>query len=287
MIWFVLALLAAIFEASSIIIEKKTLIKEHALEFCCLVSLFAFLISFSFINNVDFNLSLNLYILIFIASLFVTFGYWLVAKGIRHMDVSIASPLLNFSPAIVFILAVIFLGEKLKSLQILGILILVFGSYILNSDGSFRFFKTFDRMYKSKAVKNILLGILIWSVARIFDKYLLNWINQYTYLFIIHFFIMLNFLVILFIFYDGFKGIKHGIKGSLHWLLVMAALIVVARLSYLTALKMAYLSLVFVIFKTSNLLAAIIGGNIFHERALLQRIIAAIIMVVGVYLVII
>jgi len=287
MIWFVLALLAAIFEASSIIIEKKSLIKEHALEFCCLVSLFAFLISFSFINNVDFNLSLNLYILIFIASLFVTFGYWLVAKGIRHMDVSIASPLLNFSPAIVFILAVIFLGEKLKSLQILGILILVFGSYILNSDGSFRFFKTFDRMYKSKAVKNILLGILIWSVARIFDKYLLNWINQYTYLFIIHFFIMLNFLVILFIFYDGFKGIKHGIKGSLHWLLVMAALIVVARLSYLTALKMAYLSLVFVIFKTSNLLAAIIGGNIFHERALLQRIIAAIIMVVGVYLVII
>ena len=287
MIWFVLALLAAIFEASSIIIEKKTLIKEHALEFCCLVSLFAFLISFSFIGNVNFNLSLNLYILIFIASLFVTFGYWLVAKGIRHMDVSIASPLLNFSPAIVFILAVIFLGEKLKSLQILGILILVFGSYILNSDGSFRFFKTFDRMYKSKAVKNILLGILIWSVARIFDKYLLNWINQYTYLFIIHFFIMLNFLVILFIFYDGFKGIKHGIKGSLHWLLVMAALIVVARLSYLTALKMAYLSLVFVIFKTSNLLAAIIGGNIFHERALLQRIIAAIIMVVGVYLVII
>ena len=144
MIWFVLALLAAIFEASSIIIEKKTLIKEHALEFCCLVSLFAFLISFSFISNVDFNLSLNLYLLIFIASLFVTFGYWLVAKGIRHMDVSIASPLLNFSPAIVFILAVIFLGEKLKSLQILGILILVFGSYILNSDGSFRFFKTFD-----------------------------------------------------------------------------------------------------------------------------------------------
>src|SRR3989344_7122374 len=284
MIWFVLALLAAIFEASSIIIEKKTLIKEHALEFCCLVSLFAFLISFSFISNVDFNLSLNLYLLIFIASLFVTFGYWLVAKGIRHMDVSIASPLLNFSPAIVLILAVIFLGEKLKSLQILGILILVFGSYILNSDGSFRFFKTFDRMYKSKAVKNILLGILIWSVARIFDKYLLNWINQYTYLFIIHFFIMINFLLILFIFYDGLKGIKHGIKGSLHWLLVMAALIVVARLSYLTALKMAYLSLVFVIFKTSNLLAAIIGGNIFHERALLQRIIAAIIMVVGVYL---
>ena len=88
-------------------------------------------------------------------------------------------------------------------------------------------------------------------------------------------------------FYDGFNGIKHGVKGSLHWLLVMAAFIVIARLSYLTALKMAYLSLVFVIFKTSNLLAAIIGGNIFHERALLQRIIGAVVMVVGVYLVVV
>ncbi len=287
MLWFIIAIFAAIFETVTIIVEKKTLIKEHALEFCCLVSLFAFFISFTFIKNVDFNLSFNLYLLIFIASLFVTFGYWLVAKGIRHMDVSIASPLLNFSPALVAILAFVFLRERINSLQVLGIGILVVGSYILNSDGSMKILRTFKRMYTSKAVRNILLGIFIWSFARLFDKYLLKSVNQYTYLFIIQFFIMINFLLILFLFYDGWKGIKHGVKGSLHWLLIMAGFIVLARISYLTALRMAYLSLVFVIFKSSNLLATIIGGGIFHEKALLQRVIASLVMIVGIYLVVI
>jgi len=287
MMWFVLAIFAAIFETVAILVEKKTLIKEHALEFCCLISLFAFIISFSFVSKVDFDLNFNLYLLIFIASLFVTFGYWLVAKGIRHMDVSIASPLLIFSPALVAVLAFIFLGERLKGIQTAGIILLVFGGYFLNSDGSMRFWKTFKKIYESKAVKHILIGIFIWSFARLFDKYLLKFLSQYTYLFIIHFFIMVNFLVILFVFYDGFKGIKHGVKGSLHWLLIMAGFIVLARLSYLTALKMAYLSLVFVIFKSSNFLVTIIGGSIFHEKAILQRAIAAVIMILGVYLVII
>jgi len=287
MIWFVLAIFAAIFETVAILVEKKTLIKEHALEFCCLVSLFAFIISFSFVSKVNFDLSGNIYLLIFIASLFVTIGYLFVAKGIRHMDVSIASPLLIFSPALVAVFAFIFLGERLKGIQIAGILILVFGGYFLNSDGSMRFLKTFKKMYESKAVRHILLGIFIWSFARLFDKYLLNFINQYTYLFIIHFFIMINFLVILFIFYDGMQGIKHGFEGSFKWLFLMAVLIVLARLSYLSALKIAYLSLVFVIFKSSNLLVTIIGGSIFHEKALLHRAIAAIVMIVGIYLVIV
>ena len=149
------------------------------------------------------------------------------------------------------------------------------------------FFRTIKKMYGSKAVKHILIGIFIWSFARLFDKYLLNFINQYTYLFIIHFFIMINFLVILFVFYDGMQGIKHGVKGSFKWLFLMAVLIVFARLSYLSALKIAYLSLVFVIFKSSNLLVTVIGGSIFHEKALLQRAIAVVIMIVGIYLVIV
>ncbi len=287
MMWFVLAIFAAIFETAAILVEKKTLIKEHALEFCCLVSLFAFIISFSFVSKVNFDLNFNLYLLIFIASLFVTIGYLFVAKGIRHMDVSIASPLLIFSPALVAILAFIFLGERLKGIQVAGVMILVFGGYFLNSDGSMRFLRTFKKMYESKAVKHILFGIFIWSFARLFDKYLLDFISQYTYLFIIHFFIMINFLVILFIFYDGFEGIKHGVEGSFKWLFLMAVLIVFARLSYLSALKVAYLSLVFVIFKSSNLLATIVGGSIFHEKKVLHRVIAAVVMIIGIYLVVI
>ena len=61
MMWFILAIFAAIFETAAILVEKKTLIKEHSLEFFCLVSLFGFVISFDFVSKVDFDLSFNIF----------------------------------------------------------------------------------------------------------------------------------------------------------------------------------------------------------------------------------
>jgi len=58
------------------------------------------------------------------------------------------------------------------------------------------------------------------------------------------------------------------------------------RLSYLQAVSLYQVSLVYPIYRLSSLFATVLGGEFFHEKHILKKSIAAIIMLIGSYLIV-
>ena len=284
--WIIFAIASAVFVAITTVIEKKTLIKQHAAKFSTTLALFNVLISLIYIPFVDFGISWQAIFFIFVASIFGSVAFLFLAKGIRHTEVSISSPLLNFGPAVTALLAFILLGEIITGWQILGIGVLIVGTYVLEVDHHPRhLLEPFKKMLKSKYIMFIFFAILLYGLSGIMDKYILTEfkLNIYTFLFFVHIFVAIIFLLIMSVYYGGIKEIASGLKSLWKYVGLIAILVTLARLSYLQAVSLTFVSLVVPIKRLSTLLVTIFGGTFFHEKGLPLKIIGCIIMLIGVF----
>jgi len=285
--WFIFALVAAILNAFVALIEKKALFKEHATEFSATLAVLNFLVITPFFFLVDFGFPFFILVLIIVSAFLASMGFLLVAKAVRHMEISAASPLLNFGPGFTALIAVLILGETLTPTNILGVITLIAGSYVLEIDfRSHDMMTPFRKIYKSRYIHYIFLAIGSYSLSSVVCKYVLDFVSPITLIFVEQFFIAVIFLGILYIFYDGFKGVSNGFKRVGWILMVMAILTVSYRLLQSVAIKMTFVSLVMPIKRLSTLFATIMGGEIFREHGLYQKVSACIIMVIGAALVI-
>jgi len=283
--WYFFATLAALLTAAFTIIEKKTLLKEHAMEFSTVLAIFNFLIALVLLPYINFDLPIKTLGLMYLASVFGSIAFLFVAKAVRHMDVSIVSPLMTFSPAIVVVLAFFILGEKVTSLQLFGIILLIIGSYVLEAENHGTK-KIFTKTFKSNYFYYIFLALILYGFCSIFDKFILRTVSPLTYIPIVQFFIAINFIILICIFHNGFEGIKHGVRSAGKWIFLVAILVTSYRLAYAQAVSMTYVSLVIPIKRMSAFFATAVGGKIFHEKNLTQRILACVIMLIGAFLVI-
>lgn len=289
--WYIFALGCAFLVSISTVIEKKALMKEHAMEFSAVLAIFNLIISLPLLKFADltiFHNNMNLLILIYMASLLGSVAFLFVAKSLRHMNISVVSPLLNFNPAIVAVLAFVILGEKITSIQLLGIIILMVGAYILESkDGRKNFTRILNEFKTSRYMHYLGLSFLLYGLSSIIDKIVLGFVTPVTYILVIHFFIAVNFFIMIHIFHNGMSGIINGIRNAGKIIFLIAVLTTSYRLLQSQAISMAYVSLVIPIKKLSTLFATIIGGEVFHEKDILKKSIACIVMLIGVYLIII
>lgn len=286
--WYILAIVAALAASISMICKKKALVKEHAMEFLTVHKLFEVLIVLFLIPFIDFNVSWSLVGLIYIVTLVGSVALLLVAKAYRHMDFSIVVPMYNLSPAFLVVLAFFILGEKLNLSQLLGIALLIVGAYAVELEPkSMDLKKPFVEMLKSKYLHFLFLALILISLSSIGEKYVLGRnVTPFTLLFLGYLFTFVNTFVLLSIFHDGFRGIKHGIKTAGWWIFSVAFFATIANLAYLYAISIAYVSLVVPVVRLSSLFATISSGKLFHEENVFYRVISCIVMLFGAYMVI-
>jgi len=286
MLWVVFALLSALFLSFADIFKKKVLFKEHAMEFSTVLSIFSFIIVLFLLPFVNFDISRNILGLIYVVSVISTAGLLLMNKAIRHLEISEVEPLLNFSPAFLFILAYIYLGERLGASQILGIILLIVGAYVLESDHKLKtFLSPFKKLLASKYLFYVFLVIIMYSFSAIFDKIILTNIDKFSYIFFVFGFRALNFIVLMIIFYDGIKGIKHGVNKAGFPIAIISFLLFFSLMSYYSAISIAFVSLVIPIKRLSTLFSTAVGGELFHDHGLKYKIVACLIMILGAVLV--
>ncbi|MEA3229382.1 MAG: DMT family transporter [archaeon] len=286
--WYIFAGLCAILAGLSAIVEKKTLRKQHAMEFSAALAIFNLLIVLPFLAKADISsIPIELYPFIFGVSILGSIAFLLIAKSLRHMEISQVSPLLNFGPVFLVVAAYIFLNETITTVQLAGILLIVTGSYILEIDHGFQnILDPLRKMFSSRYIVYILLALILYTFSSIGDKIILNIISPITYIIVVQFFIAINFIVLITIFHDGIHGIKRGIRNAGKWILIVAILTTSYRLFQAQAVSMAFVSLVTPIKRTSTLLTTLVGGEIFHEDNLAKKAIACVIMLLGAYFVI-
>jgi len=287
--WLIFALASAVFIALATVIEKKTLVKQHATKFSTTLALFNILISLIYVPFVDFSIGWEIIFYLLIVAILGSTAFLFLAKGVRHTEISVSSPLLNFGPAVTTILAFLFLGEILSIWQVLGILIIIVGTYVLEIEHkSKNVLEPFKKMLKSKYILFIFFAVLLYGFSGIADRHILsNYnLNVYTYLFFVQLFIGFIYVVVISVYYGGIKEVVDGVKSLWKYVGLVAILITLTRLAYLQAVSMAFVSLVLPIKRLSTLFVTIFGGSFFHEKALKLKIIGCIIMLLGVFFVV-
>jgi drug/metabolite transporter (DMT)-like permease len=285
MLWIILALIAATLTAAAALVQKKTLITEHAMEFSAVLALFNLILSIPFFIFIDYSkLEIVPIIIIFFITIPAAIAFLLISKSVRHMDVSSVSPLLVISPGITALLAFFFLGEKLTLFQSTGILLLLVGSYVVQLRHDHSFFEPLQNIIRSRYIHFIAIALLLYGTTSVFDRFILtNYsISPMTYIAFAHLFLALDFLFLMSIFHNGVFDIAKGIKKAGGWILVMSILTIGYRYAQVAAVKVAYVGLVVAIKRMSSFFATLIGGKIFHEKNLLRRSIACLIMIAGV-----
>jgi len=288
MSWFVYAISSALLVALASMVEKKVLIREHAAELTATLGLIGFVMALPFFWFIDYkNLSLIPLVVLFFTSSLGLAGYLLVAKAMRHMDLSEVSPFLVFSPALTSLLAWLFLGEVLSLVQITGIILLLLGAYVLETAPGKSLLAPFRAFKISSGIHLLLLSQLLYSVAAFSDRVLLTkWhMPTVTYLGFVHLFLALQSFIILALFYNGYRGIKHGLKVAGWPIALVAVLALGYRFALVKAVQVAFVGLAVAVKRLSILFSTIVGGNIFHERNLLRRTVASFIMIGGAVLI--
>jgi drug/metabolite transporter (DMT)-like permease len=287
--WFLLAFISAVFSATAAISQKKILFKLDALDFSLLLSFFniIFLLPFFFTLNYE-NVFLNKLLVLYFKTILEAFAFWNVMLAIKNFEISKALPLLALTPGIVAIFAFLFIGDSLTLIEIIGILLLILGTYILEVKSKKNLLGPFKIFIGSKKHHYIIFALLLFTVSAILDRLLLHKFNLEPLSFLIFqtFFLAINFILIFFFSKRDFNKLLFLMKGGTLKLFVIISILTIAyRYTQIEATKIAPVALVLSVKRISIFFAAILGGRIFKENNLLIRAAAAAIIIVGTLLI--
>jgi drug/metabolite transporter (DMT)-like permease len=285
--WTLIALISALFSALASIIEKKILFKERVAEFTAFLALINLILVIPFFLSIESIPSTTGLLVLFFKSLLNAIAFFCVMKAIKSLELSSALPLLVLTPGLVAIFASIFLKESLMLWQIVGLILLIIGTYALQIRKKQKFLDPFKILFKTKGYRYVITALLLFTITSILDKTILKVFKfpVNTFMAFQHLFFAIIFIAILFIFIKP-KKIQVPSKSSWILLIILAIFTIIYRYAELTAMSMAPVALVLVLKRLSVLFSTIVGGKLFKESHLLLKTIATIIIIAGALLII-
>ncbi len=294
MMWFYFALLSAFLIGLAYVVQKKSLLKERTTDFIAINLFFLFIISLFLIPKVNFNIPFKSFVLIYIISFISGVAFIYLTKSIRHMEVSSAIPLISFIPAIVAILSVFVLKESLKTNHFVGIALIVAGAYALESTTKkFDLIRPFRMIFKSKYIHYIFISLILYSVVRILERFILYTssslkVDSFTLLFFAIMFFSFTYVIILMISKHRFYDIKKSFKRSYILILMVTLLFFAGRFARYVSISFPVenTGMVVAVTQLSILVSTIIGGELFHEHARVKKIITTLIMLIGIFFIV-
>lgn len=287
--WQLLAFTSAIFSASAAIFEKKALQKTSALNFSFLLSAFTLIFSIPLLFFVNFNkIEIDGILVLYGKSILGAVAFLLVMSGLRKLEISSSLPLLVLTPGVVAIFAFILLGESLTTIEVLGMVLLLAGTYILQLKVGASFLEPFKIAKQNKAYLYIVGAIILFTVTTLLDKTLLKTykLQPEAFIPIQQFFFTINFGILFLFRKNRNETLKISLKSTWKIILLVAVFAFIYRYSHIWAIKLGSVALVLSIKRTSVFFATVIGGKYFKEQNVLKKSIATAIMIIGAILII-
>jgi len=283
--WIVLSLISAIFDALRLSINKffgksfDTLTVAFELLFCMLpfMAVFAF---FTFKSVPVTNI--NFLITVFVAVLAYTSGLFLLIEATKRTDLSIVAPIVALTPVFILVWEFILFGTLPSVFGLIGILLIVSGSYLLNfskikTSGLIAPFKAILR--KDEGLIPLLIAV-IFSIGATGDKLAVSYTDVYSYA-SIHPFVAFLFGSI-YIFIIRRKKVNFDIFKKPLWVFAHGASLSIMFISNILALAFASASYVIAMKRTSALFGVIFGGLFFKEKGIRERFLGAMVILSGI-----
>lgn len=284
MIWVICSVLAALFESLKDIFSKGNLrdIDEYIVSLSLTFFALPFLLPFLFFIKIPY-LGDQFWMALFFGGSLNVISTILYMKAIRYSDLSITVPMVTFTPLFLLITSPLIVGEFPRPFGLIGIVLIVAGSYILNIRERHRGYLTpFRALLKERGAKLMMVVAFIWSITSNFDKLGVENSSPIFWIIAIDTFIAIAMIPI--VFYKSRCGLNQN-PGDLIKLIPIGLFGVLTAIFQMKAITLTYVAYVISIKRMSVIISALFGYLIFNEKGIEERLIGALTMIIGVLLI--
>lgn len=286
MIWVFLSFFSALFESIKDVFCKKSLKNLDAYFVAWAMAFFGlpFLIVFSFFYGFP-ELGDKFWPALIISGILNAISFVLYMKAIKCSDLSITVPMIAFSPLFLLITSPIMIGEFPNSMGLIGVVLIVVGSYILNIKERNRggYFSPFVALFKETGPRLMMLVAVIWSITANIDKIGIR--NSSPIFWGAADYIFISLIMMPAILYR-FKQSKENIRANYKILFMTGFFWSLIIIFQMIAINMAPVIYVAAIKRTSIIMSVLFGGLLFQEKNIKERLAGSIAMISGVVFII-
>ena len=209
----------------------------------------------------------------------------LYMKAIRDYPLSLTLPYLAFTPVIITICAYLFLGEKVSSGGLGGIMLVVAGGYLLNAgaisgNGGFSILAPLRTGITNRGSRLMLLVACLYSITAVLGKAALG--HAAPLAFASSYFILLGFATLLLVPLVQPRAIRGSLKKPFPSLMVSITMLIMV-ITHFYALQMVETAYMLTVKRTSLLFGMLFGAWLFGEQHLPRHLLAGCLMVLGVF----
>lgn len=194
----------------------------------------------------------------------IVLSSWLFAYfAIKHLPITLASPIKATQPVWVVIGGVLIFAEKLNGYQIAGVVVTLFSFFLFSFAGKREGFSIKD----NKWIWFIILATLTGAVSGLYDKYLLNQFNHMAVLVYYTFYQAIIMTIITFSLWYPTRNRSTPFK--FRWSIALISLFLVsADFAYFYALSMpgSLISVISTIRRSGVIVPFIYGGLVMHDK---------------------
>ncbi len=289
MTWFFLSLFFALWSSITTSIVKK--LTGRADPFILMLIIPLFILPFMFIlvlltGGIP-KVEPDFYPLMLASGVLDTVAFISSFYAVKLSAISLISPISSFNPVFTTIIALFFLNEALSPLKLLGIVVIVLGSYLLNiTNVKEGLLSPFKKLFSDRGVQLFLLANFLWGVTPAIQKKAIFATSPVVPMFPAFFGTI---LVVLFILPFSIKrgGIKEVTKSNFKWFLFLGPFAALSQLASFTAYSMVSVGIATSVFKLSVLFTILWGWLFFGEKRIKERLLGASVMILGTILLVI
>ena len=212
----------------------------------------------------------------------IVLSSWLCGYiGIKHLPITIVSPIQSTRPVLVLLGALFFFGETLNTYQWIGVIIAIISVYLLSRSGK----REGIDFVNNRWVAFVALAALFGAVSALYDKYLMrsiepivvqSWFNIYQC-------VLMGIIITVM---NAVNPAQRGRKFIWRWSIPLISLFLsLADFCYFTALAQegALIAVVSMIRRGSVIVSFVFGALLLHEKNLKSKALDVLLILVGLF----
>jgi drug/metabolite transporter (DMT)-like permease len=278
-----LSLATAILMAAADALSKKAAAKQSAylISFSRWIFAMPVLTLVTFQGEFPLSISIETIIYILILIPLEILAMILYVKAIAHYDLSITVPLLSLTPLFLLVTGYLFLDEAIKPFGVAGVLLLLFGIYIMNlSTLREGLFSPFKAVFTNRGSLLVVIVAIIYTITSTIGKKVVLLTNPAFFSF--WYILILSIGIMPVIYFKG-ESPFHVFKNfKINFLI--GTLVGLSAYTLFTAYSFAPIAYVIAVKRTAIVFSVLLGRLIFHEPAFGKRALGAGLAFIGVVL---
>lgn len=218
-----------------------------------------------------------------VSTVILIFASILYFAAIKASDLSVTIPMMAFTPLFLLITSPLILKEFPGPWGILGIVLVVSGSYTLHfRERNKGYFEPFKCLIREKGPRYMLLVAILYSIGANMDKIGVRNSSPLMWLAMLNSLLAAALWVIML---RRTRNIMQQIKSVWPFLVAIGLCNAVGLIFQMTAIQMTLVPYLIAVKRTSVFMTSLFGFFLFKEKGIRERLIGVVLMVLGVFVI--